>query len=413
VIGADAEIDDRYPATAEQRYDQAASYVPGSAPWVDDPWDDPRALTSAEVDRPPRRSRIVRRVLLLLAALCVVAALVAGSVGWWVLRQVNPSGRRGEPTTFIVKDDDNLVTISHRLKQAGFITHAGVFEWYVKRKGRFSPEPGYYTLRPRDTMGNVAGALRKSPNATFTSVTFPEGYTVAQMARRLSNRLPRLSLQRFLDATTDGQVTSIYLPAGGRSLEGLLFPDTYQVSNGESERQVVARMVRLTERVGRQEGLDDPLLRGSLSPYEVLVIASLIEREARFDSDRPLIARVILNRLELGMPLEIDASLYYGQDPRTPFATLRSLDTPYNTYLHGGLPPTPIANPGRASIRAALNPAVDPSPGDVVCRALPDPTKCRYLYYVISDRAGHHVFAATPEQHAENVRRAREAGLLR
>ena len=393
-------------------YDTVGSEARGTTLWIDDPWDDPALLTSAEFEPAVRKSRFLRWAVAGLGTLVVLSVMVGGSVGWWVLRQVNPSVARGEPVTFIVGPKDDLVSISHRLRDNGLITNAGVFQWYVKRKGTFAPEAGYYTLRPRDTMGNIAGALRRSPNATFTSVTFPEGYTNAQIARRLHARVPRLTSERFLEATTDGQVNSAYQPVGSKSLEGLLFPDTYQVSNGESELQVTARMVRLTERVGRQEGLDDPLLRGSLTPYEVIIVASLIEREARFDADRPLIARVILNRLQLGMPLEVDASLYYAQDPRTPFSQLREIDTPYNTYRHVGLPPTPIANPGRASLRAALHPAVDPSPGDAICRNLPDPTNCRYLYYVVSDRAGHHVFASTGAQHAANVARAREQGLL-
>jgi len=380
--------------------------------WHDDVWDDPAVLTASQTARVVRRSRVLRWVALGIALVVVVAAVVGGFIGLWLIRQINPGGTSDEAETFIVSDTDSLVSIATRLKAQGFITHSGVFQWYVKRDGSLEAEPGYYTLRRRDTMGNIAAALRRSPNATFTSVTFPEGFTVAQMARRLSTRVPRLSEEEFLAASADGEVVSPYLPAGVRSLEGLLFPDTYQVSNAESERQVIVRMVRLTERVGRQEGMDDSLKRGVLSPYEVLIVASLIEREARFEEDRPKIARVILNRLALGMPLQIDATLYYGADPDTPFSVLKQRDTPYNTYLRTGLPPTPIANPGRASIRAALNPVVDPPPGDPICRTLSDPTNCRYLYYVLSDRLGNHVFAATLEQHEENVARARAEGVL-
>ncbi|MBU6316795.1 MAG: endolytic transglycosylase MltG, partial [Acidobacteria bacterium] len=196
------------------------------------------------------------------------------------------------------------------------------------------------------------------------------------------------------------------------SLEGLLFPDTYQVSNGETEAQLVQRMVALMERVADQEDIDAKSKELGFSPYQVLVIASLIEREAGVEEDRAKIARVIYNRLYLQMPLQIDASLYYQQDASRPFSELRRLDTPYNTYMYAGLPPTPIANPGRASIQAALNPAANPSIGDPICVDLPKKQPCLYLYYVLADKDGRHVFAATAEQHEENVRKAREAGLL-
>ena len=97
-----------------------------------------------------------------------------------------------------------------------------------------------------------------------------------------------------------------------------------------------------------------------ITPYQALIIASMIEKEAKVQEDRPKIARVILNRLALGMPLQIDATLLYNQPPGSSPTELAQVDTPYNTYLHTGLPPTPIANPGRASIQAAVKPAPDP-----------------------------------------------------
>jgi UPF0755 protein len=117
---------------------------------------------------------------------------------------------------------------------------------------------------------------------------------------------------------------------------------------------------------------------------------------------------VIYNRLFLGMPLEIDASLYYRQDPRIPFAQLKALDSPYNLYKVQGLPPTPIASPSAASIRAALNPA--PLLPQSEC---PDArTQCALLYYVLIDRDGHHAFAKTLQEHEANVAKARAAGLV-
>jgi UPF0755 protein len=190
----------------------------------------------------------------------------------------------------------------------------------------------------------------------------------------------------------------------------LLFPDTYQVSGEETESQVIARMVSLMERVGRQEGLDQSAEAVGMSAYETLIVASMIEREAKINEDRAKIARVIYNRLELGMPLQIDATLYYGAPDGATFAQLKESDSPYNSYRYEGLPPTPIANPGRAAIAAALNPAPNPPANDPICQGAPRP--CRYLYYVLSDDKGGHTFAATLEQHEQNVERSRAAGLL-
>jgi UPF0755 protein len=137
----------------------------------------------------------------------------------------------------------------------------------------------------------------------------------------------------------------------------------------------------------------------------------MIEREAKTDADRPMIARVILNRIALGMPLQIDATLYYNQDQNLPFDQLKSIDSPYNTYLYPGLPPTPIANPGRASIEAAVNPANNPPEGGAECKNLPK-EQCVWLYYVLADEDGNHAFAVTLAEHEANVEKARADGLL-
>lgn len=384
----------------------------GAGPWQEDDWDDPELVPVYDVETPVRSRVWVKRLLAVVALIVVAALLVAGAVGMWVLRQVNPPGEPGEVASFTVAENDDLQSITERLKAQGFIAHSGVFEWYVKRNGGLEPVPGYYSLRPMDNMGDVLRVLRTPPAQTYTRVTFPEGFTVRQMGRRLSQTVTRLNEQAFIEAASSGSIVSAYSQPGQPSLEGLLFPDTYQVAGNETEADVVQRLVELMERVGRQEGVDQAPQRLIRSPYEVLIVASMIEREAAIDEDRAKIARVIYNRLAAGMPLQIDATLFYGQDPELPFDQLKAIDSPYNTYLYTGLPPTPIANPGRASIRAAMNPAPNPPSGDPICVDLPRGTPCQYLYYVLADENGGHAFAATLEQHEANVAAARAAGIL-
>jgi UPF0755 protein len=292
-----------------------------------------------------------------------------------------------------------------------------VFRRYVRQEGGLEIVPGIYTLRGKDHMGNLLRVLRTPPQETLTRVTFPEGFTLSQMSRRLAENMNSITADDFLAKSggapgSTSEIRSLYQPEGITSLEGLLFPDTYFIAGNETATQVAQRMLQLMERVGRQEGLDDAQNLVGRTPYEVLVVASLIEREAKIAEDRAKIARVIYNRLIMDMPLQIDATLFYQQDAERPFSELRELDTPYNTYLYKGLPPTPIANPGRASIAAALAPAPNPSAGDPLCKDLPAGTPCVYLYYVLSDKDGGHTFAVTYEQHEANVQKAIADGVL-
>jgi UPF0755 protein len=382
------------------------------APWRDDPWDDPDVVDALVLERPRRHHGWMRYVVYLAAIAVCTAIILRGLHGMWYLRQVNPEGDPSERINFTVEPADTLDTLTGRLFAQGFIVNEEVFRDYVGDHGGLEVVPGYYELRTSDHMGNVLAALRTPPALTFSRVTFPEGFSMQRMAQRLNEVIPRFSEEEFLQAATDGLVTSDLLPPGVTSLEGLLFPDTYEVSNAESARQVIQRMVSLMERVGRQEELEEGAAQLFLTPYQVLIVASLIEREAKVDADRPLIARVIYNRLFTGQLLQIDASLYYGQDASLPFSQLRQIDTPYNLYMYQGLPPTPIANPGRASIEAALNPAPNPGIGDPVCDPIPDGELCQYLYYVVIDESGRHAFAATLQQHEANILRARELGVL-
>lgn len=393
--------------------------------WPTDPWDD--ADRTGTVERLRRQTRSVKWIVYTMMCLTIVAILIAGAVGWWYVQKINPEGEPGEQISFTVNETDDLESIARRLEDEGLVSDAGVFEWYVDRNGGIELTPGYYQIRPNDHMGNVMGVFSTPPGQTYSRVTFPEGFTVDRIALRLESSVERLTADDFMEAASDPTLTSIWSPPGNTSLEGLLFPDTYQVSNAESEAQVIERMIGLMERVGNQEEIVSKGAALGRTPYEILIIASMIEKEAKTEGDRAKISRVIHNRLAVTdnnpdnpFPLAIDAAVLYGRtqlglDTDMPFRELRQIPSDWNTYLLPGLPATPIASPGRASIRAALNPAPNPPPGDPICEVLPEDERadnCFYFYYVLADEDGNHAFAVTGEQHNANVAQAAADGLL-
>jgi len=392
--------------------------------WPSDPWDD--TDRTGAVERIRRQTRPVKWLAYTAMSLAIVMIMIAGAVGWWYLGKINPEGDPGQLENFTVAEAETFETLSARLLDEGFVDDVGVWEWYVERNGGLEIVPGFYQLRADDHMGNVLGRLRTPPAQTFTRVTFPEGFTIERMGRRVDTTVERMTEDDFITAASAGSIRPRWLPDDIDSLEGLLFPDTYDVSNAESEEALIDRMVALMERVGGQEEIETKGAALGYTPYEVLIVASMIEREAAIPEDRAKISRVILNRMFVSrfnpddpFPLQIDAAVLYGRDqvgldPDTPFSTLRIIDTPWNTYSRAGLPATPIANPGRASIRAALNPAPNPAPGDPVCKVLAPEQRddCFYFYYVIADEEGGHAFAVTGDQHNSNVERARQLDLL-
>lgn len=383
--------------------------------WENDPWDD--AVFAGSVERLRVQTRPIKWIAYTALTVLLALTLLAGVVGWWYIGRLNPPGEPTEPISFTVEETDTLQSISERLEAGGWVSDAAVFRFYVERHGGLELSPGYYEIAQSDHMGNVLARLRTPPASTYSRVTFPEGFTLAEMAVRLDNEILPLTVAGFNTALTNPAISSALLPPGQTSLEGLLFPDTYEISNADTEAQVIQRMIGQMERVANQTDLRLRAPNVGLSPYEVLIVASLIEEEAATEGDRPKIARVIYNRLALDMPLGIDASDRYGAiqrgiDPNeVQFSVLRQTPNPWNTYLQTGLPDTPITNPGRASIEAALNPAPDPGLGDPICRGIPS-SECRYLYYVLADDEGNHAFAATDAQHQANVDAAAAAGLL-
>jgi len=252
-------------------------------------------------------------------------------------------------------------------------------------------------------------------NVIEVEVVFPEGFTAAQVAARLERDAPGFTVaevQVVLEANT---LPAPFRPAGVASYEGLLFPALYRVAAYETEEDVLARMIEEMRTRALANDIEAAAQRLGRTPYELLIIASLIEKEVKVAEERALVSRVIHNRLELDMELQIDAALYYGAPEGASFTDLKQADTPYNVYLRKGLPPTPIANPGEASLIAAMNPADDPTDEDPLCTARNRREKreeCRLLFYVLSDADGRHAFSTTYRLHEQNVATAIAAGIL-
>jgi UPF0755 protein len=244
----------------------------------------------------------------------------------------------------------------------------------------------YVNMPIREALDVLVGG-----EASMVRFTIPEGFSVREIAARLDKE-GVVSGKEFLEkAKTFGPYR--YMQAHRQALyraEGFLFPDTYEVEPGTTPEAIMQMMVhnfdeRLTDKMRERAKKMD------LSVYELITLASLVEKEARFEEDRPMIAQVFLKRLELNMPLQSDTTIQYLLDAPKEDVTYKDteIESPYNTYQHYGLPPGPIANPGIASIEAVLYPA-----------------DTDYLYFV-ADRGGHNHYSKSYNEHLEIVNRVR------
>jgi UPF0755 protein len=339
-----------------------------------------------------------RRLLVVMGVLLAVVVLVLGAAGLWVKGKIDPGGEPGEELAVTIPEGATTADIAELLATEDVISDADIFGYYVQFNGGASFQAGDYTLRRNSAMGDVVATLDEGPQITFDQVTVPEGLTLAEVAERVS-QVERFSSERFLELAESESVRSVYQPEDIDSLEGLLFPDTYRFDATEDEADLLRRMVELFDTVATEAGYDEGQLPGGLTPYEAIVVASLIESEARVPEDRGKISRVIHNRLEEGMLLQIDATVIFARGgQRRPngqvlFSDLE-VDSPYNTYKFPGLPPTPIAVPGRASLEAAVN----PTPGD-------------WLYYVKYEQNGAHAFSETNAEHNQRIAEAKARGV--
>jgi UPF0755 protein len=321
-----------------------------------------------------------------------VLLLGAGGLTGWLYRETRPMGSRFQPKLVRVRDPMTPDAIAQRLAQQKLIRNPRLLSFYLRWQGKQRIAPGDYEFSPNQSLLEIARILI-AEQFTLNWVTIPEGWNRFRIARRLQER-GVASAHEFLDLCRQPQRfrdTGLPLPQNG-TLEGYLFPSTYRLPPGSGAETAIRTMLNATRRHVYLPYREVMAQRGQ-SLHEVLTIASMIEKEALHDADRPLIAAVIYNRLKKGMPLQIDATVLYGMGQWKSRVLYRDLQhpSPYNTYRRKGLPPGPIANPGLASIRAALNPA-----------------EVDYLFYV-AQADGYHRFTRTYEEHLQAIREVRTA----
>jgi UPF0755 protein len=321
----------------------------------------------------------------LLLGIFLLALLATGAAGWLVLAPYGP-----ETETFVeVAPGSSTALIGRQLEAAGVLRSQFVFD-LLRFWKRGKLHAGEYRFDHQAPATEVYERIAHGD--VFTkALTVPEGANIFDIATRVE-QAGFGTRQEFLDAAVQRAGLVADLDPGAKSLEGYLFPDTYRFARKSTPGQIATAMVRRFHAVAGQLELKENV-------HEVVTIASLVERETAVDAERPLVASVFENRLRQKMPLMTDPAVIYGLERSGQWrGTIEksdlARDTAYNTYLHNGLPPGPIANPGIRSLRAAMQPA-----------------QTDYFYFVAggTDAQGQSLFSNTLEEHNRQVAEYRHA----
>jgi uncharacterized YceG family protein len=330
------------------------------------------------------------------AIAAVFIVLVGGGLGTYLAfgttAVMQRSDRDAKENIYMtVKSGTTASEISERLTQLGVIDSRFRFWWLMKLQGDAGKfKTGTYAFKPHMDEQAVLDKL-VAGDTTIVKFTIPEGFGVKEIAKRLADE-GLVDEQDFLEkAKTYAPYDYMKkLPNERYAAEGYLFPDTYEIQSDVTPELIMKMMTqdfdsRLTPAMRQQAA------SMGLSIHDLVTLASLVEKEARYDEDRPIIAQVFLKRLQMGMPLQSDTTLQYlmaGPKENVSIADTK-IDSPYNTYQHEGLPPGPIASPGMKAINAVLHPAATD-----------------YLYFV-ADHDGHNHYAKTYEEHLAIVEQVR------
>ncbi len=320
-----------------------------------------------------------------LLVLFLLALVAAGVAGWAIFTPFGPSSE-----TFVdIPTGSSTTHIARQLQASGIIRNQFAFDlWRWVRRGKL--KAGEYRFDHPMPLTEVYGRIARGEVYTV-AVTVPEGANLFEIANRLEQAGISTKEEFLREQPRLAELVADIDPQA-KTLEGYLFPDTYRFPRKATASQIAGAMVRRFRTMATEIGLKENV-------HKVVTLASLVERETALEGERPLVASVFENRLAKHMPLMTDPSVIYGLEVREQwrgaiYKSDLSKDTPYNTYLHPGLPPGPIANPGLPSLKAAMN-----------------PPETSYLYFVAAgaNPQGKSLFSTTLEEHTKNVSGYRRA----
>lgn len=329
--------------------------------------------------------------------LAVVIVFVAQRALFHYLDSAN-ADETGPAVTFVVHSNESSSSVANRLHEAGLIRSATYFKLKMRLTNADAKlRAGDFTLHKGMSIDQIIASLTTAAPVKVINVRFQEGWRSEEYADKLVQVGLISTPSQLLDATKASGWSYDFLKSlpSNATLEGFLFPDTYQFQAGESPDDIINTMLQdFNTRV--PPNLRDRAQKLGYNLYQVITVASIIEREAQVDSERPIIASVYYNRLKQNMPLDADPTVQYALgDEGAWWPVLKPADIdgtandPYNTYRNAGFPPGPICNPSLKSIEAALNPA-----------------KTDYLYFVAkSDGSGTHAFAKTLKEQNQNIQK--------
>lgn len=304
----------------------------------------------------PNAGRLVLGLLVIAAVMGILTLILATAFG----------GGDGEneisdgPATITVAEGDSLSVVADKLAEAGIIENATLFTIQARLGGDGTDlKTGEYTFESGTGGDEIVAELTAGQEIPTFTVTLPEGLTLEQTARSVAEQTD-ITEEAFLEASRRTDYGYAFLDDPDiASTEGFLFPKSYEFEEGTDAEGVVNRLLEQYLLETQDLDFESAAEQLGLTEYELVTVASLIERETRVDGERPLVASVVYNRLDEPMRLQIDATVQYALGRPRAELSLEDLevDSPYNTYQNDGLPPGPIANPSLASIQAALEPA--------------------------------------------------------